>query len=268
MRPHVGFVLEQALGHVAYGMSLRRSLASRADMDCEWMDVSFSEDGFGRVPVLGRSYALRGNVRARRAIGRAHRRRPFDALFIHTSMIGLLAADYIGKIPTMLSLDATPLNYDEMAHWYEHKTHSAPIERAKLMVHRAVMRRARAFTTWSQWAKESLVRDYGATADSVTVVHPGTTFENFPDPASRACEKRRPGPMRILFVGGDFARKGGDLLLRVFREHLRGSSELHLVTNADVSASEGVSIYRGVKPHSPEILRLSLQRPWPRVCPS
>jgi glycosyltransferase involved in cell wall biosynthesis len=166
----------------------------------------------------------------------------------------MLAADYIGKIPTLLSLDATPLNYDEMAAWYQHKEQSAPVEWAKLMVHRAVMRRARGFTTWSEWAKESLVRHYEVPAGRITVINPGTTFENFRDPNVHA--QRRPGPMRILFVGGDFVRKGGDLLLWVFQQHLRGSCELHLVTNADLAPTEGVTVYRGVKPHSPELQRL------------
>lgn len=35
---------------------------------------------------------------------------------------------------------------------------------------------------------------------------------------------------RILFVGSDFTRKGGDLLLEVFRERLSARADLHLVT--------------------------------------
>jgi glycosyltransferase involved in cell wall biosynthesis len=254
MMPRVGFVLEQALGHVAYGMSLRRALSTRSDIECEWIDVSFSEGGLGRVPFLGTSYALRGNVRARLGIARAHRRRPLNALFIHTSMVGLLSLDYIRRIPTMLSLDATPLNYDELAAWYGHKTQNAVVERGKLMVHRAVMARARKITTWSEWAKASLVEHYGVAAERVVVIPPGTTLENFPDPSTRGT--RRPGPMRILFVGGDFERKGGDLLLDVFRKYLRATCELHLVTNADVPSRDGVWSYRGVKPHSRELLAL------------
>jgi glycosyltransferase involved in cell wall biosynthesis len=254
MKPRVGFVLEQGLGHVAYGMSLRRALASRTDMDCAWLEVSFSEDGFGRVPVVGKSYMLRGNVRARTSIAREHRQRPLDALFVHTSMIGLLAADYIRRIPTLLSLDATPLNYDELAKWYGHKVQAGPLERAKLLVHSAVMRSARQITAWSEWTKGSLVRDYSVRPDVITVIPPGTTLANFPDPGARG--PRRDGPMRVLFVGGDFVRKGGDLLLDVFRKHLRGTCELHLVTGADVAAGDGVHVYRGVKPHSPELLRL------------
>ena len=254
MKPRVGFVLEQALGHVAYGMSLRQALSKRGDIECEWLEVSFDDEGFGRVPLLGKSYALRGNVRARRQIAGAHRRRPLDALFVHTSMIGLLSLDYMRAIPTMLSLDATPLNYDELGAWYGHKKQNRWVERAKLLVHRAVMRRARTVTTWSQWAKDSLVRDYGVAADAVSVIPPGTTLSNFPDPSTRG--PRRPGPMRILFVGGDFVRKGGDLLLDVFRKHLRRSCELHMVTNADIPTGDGVWSYRGIKPHSPDLLAL------------
>ena len=253
-KPRIGFVLEQALGHVAYGMSLRRSLASRDDIDCEWIDVTFGDGGFKNLPVLGRSYWLRGNLRARRAIARAHRRAPLDALFVHTAMIGVLAADYVARIPTMLSFDATPINYDELASWYGHEVQTGPLERAKLAVHRAVMGRARWSTTWSQWAKDSLVKDYGVPAETVTVIHPGTTFEHFPDPSKR--QERRPGPVRILFVGGDFERKGGDSLVEVFRKHLKDSCELHLVTSAGVTGGDGVSVYSGLKPHSPQLLKL------------
>jgi glycosyltransferase involved in cell wall biosynthesis len=253
MRPRIGFVLEQALGHVAYGMSLRETLSARQDIECEWLEVNFDEGRFGRIPLVGKSYALRGNLRARSLIARTHRRRPLDALFVHTSMIGLLAMDYVRRIPTMLSLDATPLNFDQLAKWYGHKLHSPAIERGKL-VHRALMRRARGITAWSRWTKDSLVNDYGVCADAVTVIHPGTNFANLPPIEARS--RRRPGPARILFVGGDFPRKGGDLLVKMFRERLRGSCELHLVIGADLPEEEGVHVYRGVKPHSPKLLQL------------
>jgi glycosyltransferase involved in cell wall biosynthesis len=45
-------------------------------------------------------------------------------------------------------------------------------------------------------------------------------------------------------------------LLDVFRAHLRGICELHLITGADVASGGGVHVYRGLKPHSAELLRL------------
>jgi glycosyltransferase involved in cell wall biosynthesis len=254
MNPHVGFVMEQALGHVAYTAALRTALRSRTDAECEWLDVTFEETRASRVPVVGKSWVLRGNYRCRRAIARAHRRRRLDAMFVHTSMISILSGDYVARIPTMLSLDATPLNFDELAQWYAHPVGSWPVERAKLAVHRTLLGQARLVTAWSEWTRRSLVNDYGVDPGKIVVLHPGTTLSNFPDPGSRG--PRRPGPVRLLFVGGDFVRKGGDLLLDVFRNHLKGACELHLVTGADVPAGDGVFVYKGVKPHSEQLLRL------------
>ena len=110
MKPHVGFVLEQTLGHVAYGGALRRALSGRPDVDCQWLEVSFEEKPFaGRVPVLGENFVLREYYRARRSIAQAHRRRPFDTLFVHTPSISILSGDYIARIPTLLSLSRGPI---------------------------------------------------------------------------------------------------------------------------------------------------------------
>jgi hypothetical protein len=248
----IGFAMEQTLGHVAYGLSLRAALAKRSDVECQWLDVPFAADGIGRVPLLGTNWTVRGSLRAARAIAGANAERPLDALFVHTQTIGLFSAPFMAKIPTLMSVDATPMNYDDLAHYYGDRVHPPPIERVKLWAHRAVMKRSRWFTTWSQWAKDSLIRDYGVAGDKITVIHPGTVLGNFPAPETR--RPKRGGPLQVLFVGGDFPRKGGDLLLEAERA-LRGKIELHLVTGADVPASPGVSVYRGLKPHSPELLR-------------
>jgi glycosyltransferase involved in cell wall biosynthesis len=253
MKPCVGFVIEQALGHVAYGLGLRQALSDRTDMECVWLDIPFGEGHIGKVPVIGRNWTVRGSLRAERAIAGARRQRRLDALFIHTQTISLFSAVHMARVPTLLSLDATPLNYDELAHHYRDRVHPPAIERAKLLAHRAVMRQVRRFTTWSQWAKDSLTRDYGARADHVTVLAPGTVLSHFPDPKARP--PRREGPLRALFVGGDFVRKGGDLLVRVWRERLRGKVELHLVTGAELTPEDGLHVYRGLRPLSPELLQ-------------
>jgi glycosyltransferase involved in cell wall biosynthesis len=253
MRPRVGFVMEQALGHVAYAIAMKHALAGRTDLEPVWLDVPFPAGAIGKVPVLGTNWTVRGSLRARRAIARAHAERPLDALFVHTQTISLFSGDLMARIPTLLSLDATPLNYDELTPWYGDRVHPEPVERAKLLAHRAVMRRVKKFTTWSEWAKCSLVKDYGAPAADVTVLYPGTTLSNFAPTGPRP--ERRSGPLRILFVGGDFVRKGGDLLLDVFRTSLFRTSELHLVTGADIAPGKGVFVYKGLKPHSPELLR-------------
>lgn len=254
-KPRIGFVLEQALGHVAYGMALRHALEKRSDFEPVWIEVPYGFEGFGRIPKVGKNWTLRGSVRARQMILSAEAQAPLDALFINTQTVSLFAGPIARRIPTMLSLDATPINYDELADWYGDSVDLAPIERAKLAAHRAVMKHMTWFTTWSEWAKGSLVKDYGVDGDRVTVLPPGTTLSNYPEPGAKQFW-RGERPLRILFVGGDFVRKGGDLLTQTVREHFAGRIELHMVTAADPPKEDGVFIYHGVKPHSEQLLRL------------
>jgi glycosyltransferase involved in cell wall biosynthesis len=67
---------------------------------------------------------------------------------------------------------------------------------------------------------------------------------------------RREGPLRVLFVGGDFTRKGGDVLLDAFRRQPPGSCELDLVTATHLAPEPGVRVHAGLRPHSPELLAL------------
>jgi glycosyltransferase involved in cell wall biosynthesis len=218
-----------------------------------WLEISFDDGGLGRVPLLGKSF-LRANLRARLAIARAERERRLDALFVHTEAVSLLSFDYLSRIPTLLSFDATPRNFDSLAPWYGHAVGSSAWERAKLAVHRNVIRRASAITTWSEWAKRSIVGDYGISPGVVTVLPPGTTIASF----NRPQPKGPPGasPVKLLFVGADFERKGGDLLLKVYRAHFESRCELHLVTNAKVPNGRSVFVHRGLTPQSAELLRL------------
>jgi glycosyltransferase involved in cell wall biosynthesis len=125
----------------------------------------------------------------------------------------------------------------------------------KRRAHRRVVSRAGAFTTWSEWAKRSLVDDYGADASLVEVLHPGANLSLFDfgrQPRAAAIGR----PLKLLFVGGDLARKGGDILLELMRGPLQGRCELDVVTGADVAPADGVFVHRNVGPNSQQLLEL------------
>jgi glycosyltransferase involved in cell wall biosynthesis len=50
--------------------------------------------------------------------------------------------------------------------------------------------------------------------------------------------------MRLLFVGSDFQRKGGDLLVAAVSGPMRGRCELDIVTTAEVPCAPGVRVHR------------------------
>jgi hypothetical protein len=41
MKRRIGFVIEQALEHVVYGMGLKQALAARDDIELEWIEIPY-----------------------------------------------------------------------------------------------------------------------------------------------------------------------------------------------------------------------------------
>jgi len=113
-------------------------------------------------------------------------------------------------------------------------------------------RLARRCLGWSEWARRSFVRDYGIPEEKTGVVAPGVDLSAWEMP-----ERQEPrGVPRLLFVGGDFVRKGGRLLLDVFRDRLRGRAELDIVTRDAVPEEPGVRVHRGLVAGSEALRRL------------
>jgi glycosyltransferase involved in cell wall biosynthesis len=105
-----------------------------------------------------------------------------------------------------------------------------------------VWRTVTLFTPMSTWAAASLRRQ-GVPAERIHVLHPGVDLAMWkPRPRSDADTPDR--PLRLLFVGGDFARKGGPTLVQVFRERFAGRCELDLVTHASVEPTPGMRVHR------------------------
>ncbi len=259
-RPHVGFVLERSLGHVTQADTLSTLLPREAGIDADIATIDYEATGWSaRVPGYGSNWTVRAGLRARRALRALGRRAPLDALFIHTQVPAVLARRWMRRIPTVVSLDATPLQYDELGAHYGHEPGHPRLEQLKWRANQACFRRAAHIVTWSRWAKGGVVDGYGIDPDAITVIPPGV------DPSVwRRAGPAPAGPVRILFVGGDLERKGGDLLLRAFAS-LRGQLAadrpdlevaLELVTKAAVPAQPGVTVHGGMQPNSPDLVAL------------
>jgi glycosyltransferase involved in cell wall biosynthesis len=247
--------MEQTLGHRAHTKTLRESVECDPNVEARWSEIAFDSSGLPwGLPVIRHNWTLRGSLRANTAM-RQMTNEGVDALFVHTITISLLAARYAGRVPLVLSLDATPENYDQVGSWYNHRALPAPVEAIKRRIRSRVVRRAAALVTWCQWAKDSLIADYGVEEDRVHVIFPGADLSRFPfGNARRLIEDDRLA--RVLFVGGDFHRKGGHVLLQAYRSSLRNVAELHLVTEEPIEEERGVHVYRGLGPNSPQLLSL------------
>jgi glycosyltransferase involved in cell wall biosynthesis len=236
----IAFLMEQTLGNITHYLNLRREESVADGVRPRWVPIEYQA---ARVP-----WAVAGSLRARRALSPLLTE--VDGLFVHTTTISLLSVDLFGKKPAVLSTDGTPLNKEGMRSLYGLKMRTSLAERAKKTIYSGVFGRASGFVAWSNWCKASFVEDYGCRAEDVAVIPPGIQLGEF-SPGDRS----HPLP-RVLFVGGDFERKGGDLLLDVFRKRLQGRAELVVVTRSPLAEEPGVTVHRDVSANSDKLKQL------------
>jgi glycosyltransferase involved in cell wall biosynthesis len=169
-------------------------------------------------------------------------------------MIGMFSLGLMQRIPTVISLDATFNNFLTMAAVYKYGPPNKAVYSLKLDWYRRMFHSAVALVTWSTWAKDSLIQDYGVTSDKVLVIPPGVDLHQW-CPKKKEVEKDR--PLQLLFVGGDFERKGGHVLLEAFHRGLAEQCTLDIVTKDETVCSEGsVRVHRGLTPNSPLLRQL------------
>ena len=273
------FVIEQTLGHVTYYQTLRTVVDADPSVAASWYPIAypFRDRGGGRSAHGGASAAALEYARreARRILGRLvaahdydawtawasmrawqslrHDRAPsrYDALFFHTPPTTLLCAPLMRRVPAVISLDVTPIQYNTIGVGYGHQPSPVFVDRLKHTLYMRSFRAARAFVAWSDWARRSLIEDYGIDAARISVVPVGTDIGLWAPDAPKSDEDL----VRILFVGGDFVRKGGEVLLQAFAA-VRDRCELHLLTGDYVGQSPGVRVHRDIVPHSRELQQL------------
>jgi glycosyltransferase involved in cell wall biosynthesis len=254
MKPEIAFVIEQTLGHVTHSQNIRAAVERDGDVSAHWILPTWEVK---LLPVLGDNWTVRTGWQARRGLAALARRVPLDAIFFHTQVPAVLNADWVGRYPSVVSLDATPLQYDRLGAYYDHETGPRRLERIKWDLNRRVFERARALVSWSAWAQQGLATEYGIDPERVHVIPPGVPTAEWKRPTARGSVSPE-DPVRILFVGGDLERKGGSDLLRAFamlRQEER-PVELHLVTRSKVAEAPGLTVYNNMQPNSDALRRL------------
>jgi glycosyltransferase involved in cell wall biosynthesis/GT2 family glycosyltransferase len=251
------FVLEQTLGHVTHAQNLQALIPQDDGPAALFLPIAADLGRTGTMPVLS-NWTLRAGLRARAAVRHSTSREPgrrAQALFVHTQVPAVLLGKWMRRYPTVVSIDATPMQYDSLGEFYAHPVGAPPVERLKRWANVRCFERAAHIVTWSQWAKRGLVDGYGIEASKITVIPPGVDCERWsPTEALSSAES----PLRILFVGGDLRRKGGDLLIHAARR-LRADPavppfEVHLVTGSEVAEEPGVVVHRGLTANSDELV--------------
>lgn len=262
----IGFVIERVFGHITYGKNLRDNVAHDAAIQSHWIDLFWRTKGLaGKLPVYKSNWTVHAGLQARSGISKLQRQFPLDGLFFHTQTPAVLSQKWVRRFPTVISLDATPLQYDQLGGFYAHDTGPSWLESKKWQLNVDCFKAARQLVTWSDWAKQGLVDEYEVPADKITVIPPGVIVQDWQRPLSSSISPDEQSPLKILFVGGQFERKGGFVLLEAYRRlryrlaregGVETAVELHLVTKDKIDAEPGIFIYNDMKPNSPALKAL------------
>ena len=251
-------MLEQSLGHVTHADNLIRLLGPDPRIQATFAPIDFDLGRrWARPPGFG-YWTVRAGIRARRALSRLGHDGRFDALFVHTQVAATLMPDVLRRIPSVVSLDATPIQFDELGRYYGHSTNGPRIESIKWRLNRTCFARAERLVAWSEWAKQGLVDRYEVPPDKVLVIPPGVDCDQWEARERSADDDDAGAPVKILFVGGDLERKGGPALVRAVRQ-LRAAGadvELDVVTHDPLPTEPGITVHYGLGPNSPALIDL------------
>jgi glycosyltransferase involved in cell wall biosynthesis len=255
MAYRLGFIMEQTLGHITHARNLHSWIEKDPEVIPTWIPISYeARDKWDNFPLLRSNWAVKASLRAREQIHAAMKVSKLDGLFFHTSVTTTFAHGLMDDIPSVVSMDATPINFDNIGIPYDHLPSSFKLlESLKNAVNGRTFRKASKLVIWCEWGKDSLEQDYGIDPEKVVVIAPGVDVDKW-----KPAHGNRQGPVRLLFVGGDFRRKGGDTLLAAFRTSLHQECELDIVTReqVDITGLGGVRVHHGLGPNAPELIDL------------
>lgn len=245
-----GFVVEYAIGHVTFANMLQAAVDADPSVEAEWFLLRSGLEGWiEHLPPFSRNNTLQMSLRARRRVGR--RRRSLDAVLIHTQTAALLSWPMMRKLPVVVSTDGTPTNIDELSAAYGHALRSPATEAVKRALIGAMLRRTAAVMPWSDWTARSLAQDYRVPQDRIRLRRPGV----YPEDWLPKTDYGRDGHGRLLFVGGDFRRKGGHTLLEAL-ERLDAGWHLDVVTKTRLAESPRLRVYNDLDQGDPRLAEL------------
>jgi glycosyltransferase involved in cell wall biosynthesis len=250
----IGFLMTQNLGHIVHDQRMRLAVAQDLEIEPKWMPIPpWANDRWQKIPVVKNNFTLLSGFRAKDHL--LAQTDALDVLYCHTQEAALLLGKYMKRTPTILSMDATPINMDSIGRAYGHIAGTGSVERVKHFLTKKAFHRAGHLVTFSQWAKNSLIQDYQVPEQKITVIAPGVDVSRW---SVFQPDREVDLSPRVLFVGGDFRRKGGDVLVQC-AQSMPGDWTVDIITSEFVPSAEGLPgtrIHLGLKADTPELLAL------------
>ena len=252
--PRIGFIFSTEVGLKTQYQNWREAMSRLAPrLDPEWIVIDwYRPHGFlERIPFLPGGLVAR--FRSQQQLLQGFHKQRYDGLLIGAPAIAYNRARLLARQPYFVAIDCTPRQLQSMGELYNKRpSRFTPYENWKEAQRQQFYQQARFLFPWSHWAAESMVTDYGADPANIEVIPPGIDLSRWQVPVRTLDDT-----VHLLFVGGDFVRKGGDLLLEWAQQTSKRNWKLHIVTRDPVLLSHPkVEVYRNLGPNDPALIAL------------
>jgi alpha-maltose-1-phosphate synthase len=244
------FVNSGILGHASVARMLTDAVARDPAIDATHIDLSRDMSIDERVirklmcagPAPGEStlaaltlarwrHEMHSGVQAARRIADVERKTGhFDVIHFHTQATAYASVDRMRRTPSIASIDITQTLARAELHSRVARWGFGP----SIATDDKVFRAAAAITVTSEWAASDLTNRSPELAPRVRVMpYPAVAIDIFEDHlAEQRAHRTSDCLVRVLFLGGDFPRKGGFDLLDVWRDIRHGDrASLDVVTD-------------------------------------
>ncbi len=232
--PKILFFISTGLGWRTVGQRIRDAIQLQGDNQHEF--VSFSASRLGRRLIWHTGYHTDDGLHipifdpytvvSWQANKFRSRIREFDAIVAATQA---QAAPFVRNphgVPIFTVIDST-------RRLYKTEFGGSHIRDAAIAREGTLFQDSEHIISISKWAANDVVNHYGISPDRVSVVPVASQPSSYPVTAFQP-----EGRLNVLFVGGDFERKGGTDLLEWQTSHLHRFMNLHLVTERSAQRSE------------------------------
>jgi len=177
-----------------------------------------------------------------RQVERQISRGRYDVLVSHGT---LPIADLVTDLPTVLWTDAT---FGGLVGYYPEFSDFAEdtVRKGHAAEQRALNRVTLAIYT-SNWARESAALHYRVPAERLAVVPFGANIEHLPtreETVASVAFRREKRPVRLLFIGGHWERKGGDIAIETAAHLHRRGVDVELAVLGSAPAGEQPAFVR------------------------
>jgi glycosyltransferase involved in cell wall biosynthesis len=242
--------------------NLRTIVERHEDIDATWLELEIRPpERFTRVPPFSQNWTLKGGTVMHNRIRDLVRSGPqFDAALFNHIIPPMFLLKFRRQVPIVVSLDVTPLLMAPYSQWYLDRPprRNLFVRQIKERLVRSLYHDATKILPWSNLVFRSLQASYMVPASKMQIVPPSIDLRFWSLPGRRnGHDAQTSKRTNVLFVGADFERKGGDLLLEAaHRDDLTGC-DIHIVTKSYCGCPPpNVFIHADLEPNSPGLVRL------------